>query len=209
MAMLCAAFEDLEPGNKILLANYGDGSDAFVFQITGEIKEVSKAKSIRNQMNLKKNITYEKYLKWRQLLETEEPRRPKQPTPSVTCIWREQKNIFSLYGVKCKRCGTVQYPPQRVCVGCQTMDEYDDYKLSDKEGKVFTLSVDYLARSLDPPTGFVVVDFEGGGRATFMMTDCDPSQVQIGMNVEMTFRKLYEMENINNYYWKTKPLQRG
>jgi 3-hydroxy-3-methylglutaryl CoA synthase len=208
MAMLSAALEQLEPGNKILFANYGDGSDAYILHITGEIKKVSEARSIRNQLNLKKKITYEQYLKWRRLLEVEAPRRPKESTPSITCVWREQKNIFSLYGVKCKRCGTVQYPPQRVCVGCQGMDEFEDYKLSNKMGKVFTFSVDHLARSLDPPTAFVVIDFEDGGRATFMMTDCEPSQVQIGMDVEMTFRKLYEMENIHNYYWKAKPLQR-
>lgn len=207
MAMLAGALEDSTPGNRILFANYGDGSDAFMLRVTDEIKNGPRG-SIKSQLNSKRNITYEKYLKWRRLLELEEPRRPKPLTPSITCLWREQKKIFSLYGVKCKKCGMVQYPPQRICVGCQTMDDFEDYRLSDKVGKVFTFSVDYLARSIDPPTVFPVVDFEGGGRATFMMTDCDPSQVQIGADVQMTFRKLYEMENIHNYYWKAKPLQR-
>ncbi|RJX26778.1 MAG: hydroxymethylglutaryl-CoA synthase [Dethiobacter sp.] len=208
MMMLAATFEDLEPGDKILFTNYGDGSDSFILSVTEEIKKVSKTGDIRSQLNFKRNISYGKYIKWRRLFELEEPRRPKPPTPSITCIWREQKKIFTLYGVRCKKCGTIQFPPQRVCVGCQTMDDFENYKLSDKVGKIFTLSVDYLARSLDPPTVFSSVDFEGGGRATFMMTDCDPSQVHIGMDVEMTFRKLYEEGRINNYYWKAKPLQR-
>lgn len=208
MTMLGFSFENLKPEDRILFANYGDGSDVFILRITDEILSYIPIKNMNAQLQYKRNITYEKYIKWRRLLELEEPRRPKPLPPSVTCLWRDQKNILTLYGVKCKQCGTVQYPPQRVCVGCQRIDEFEDYKLSDKKGKVFTYSIDYLARSIDPPTIFPVVDFEDGGRATFMMTECDPSQIQIGMDVQMTFRKLYEMDNIHNYYWKAKPVQR-
>lgn len=206
--MLAGAFEDSEPGDKILFANYGDGSDCFILGITDEMKKDSQRRSTKSQLNFKKEISYAKYLKWRRLLEFEEPRRPPLPAPSITCLWREQKKNLALYGGRCKRCGMVQYPLQRVCIGCQAKDDFEDYKFSDKVGKVFTFTVDYLARSLDPPTVFPIVDFQGGGRISCMMTDCEPSEVYIGMDVEMTFRKLYETGGVNNYYWKAKPLQK-
>jgi len=208
MMTLAAALEDSNPGDRILLANYGDGSDSFMLGITDEIKMNTQRRRIKSQLNFKRNINYEKYQKWRRLLELEEPRRPPEVVPSITCLWREQKKNLTLYGGRCKRCGMVQFPPQRVCVGCQTKDDFEDYKFSDKVGKVFTFAVDYLARSSDPPTVFPIVDFEGGGRIIFMMTDCEPSQVCIGMDVEMAFRKLYEAGGIHNYYWKVRPLQK-
>jgi uncharacterized OB-fold protein len=37
------------------------------------------------------------------------------------------------------------------------------------------------------------------------MTDRDPAQVHVGMDVTMTFRKLYYVGGIYNYWWKCKP----
>jgi len=39
------------------------------------------------------------------------------------------------------------------------------------------------------------------------MTDRDPSQLKVGMHVEMTFRKLFFDRGIHNYYWKTRPIR--
>ena len=50
-----------------------------------------------------------------------------------------------------------------------------------------------------------VIDFDGGGRGAFNMTDREPEEVQVGQQVEMTFRKLYLDRGIHNYYWKTMP----
>jgi uncharacterized OB-fold protein len=52
-----------------------------------------------------------------------------------------------------------------------------------------------------------VVDFDGGGRGVFDMTDRDPSVLKVGMRVEMTFRKLYSDRGIHNYYWKVRPIR--
>jgi len=52
---------------------------------------------------------------------------------------------------------------------------------------------------------FAVVDFEGGGRVIFEMTDCVPGSIDIGTEVEFSFRKLFEAGGIKNYYWKAMP----
>ena len=81
-------------------------------------------------------------------------------------------------------------------------------RLSDQPGTVFTFSLDYLAGTVDTPLAIVVVDFEPGGRVLCMMTDREISEVQIGLSVEMSFRKLRVVNGIHNYYWKAVPRRR-
>jgi uncharacterized OB-fold protein len=77
--------------------------------------------------------------------------------------------------------------------------------LSDKEGKIFTYAIDSLTASREVPAIFGVVDFEGGGRMMCEMTECEASQMKIGMPVEMCFRKVSRKGTIPNYFWKARP----
>ena len=72
---------------------------------------------------------------------------------------------------------------------------------------VLPIKHDSLAASLDPPSTNAIVDFDGGGRAAFEVTDRDPDQIQVGIPVEMTFRKLFFDRGIHNYYWKATPIR--
>jgi 3-hydroxy-3-methylglutaryl CoA synthase len=203
--MLVAALEEAKPGDKILLANYGDGGDAFILKITKNIGKIQGKSGLKELLARKIYIDYSKYLRWRNLLPVEELRRPEPRVPSVTCLWRESRSVLALYGSKCKECGTVQYPPQRVCVNCLAKDQFEDYKFADKTGRIFTYSIDYLT-SVDPPVVIAAVDFEGGGRIMCEVTDCVPDKVKIDMPVEMCFRKLGRVGGIHNYFWKARPL---
>ena len=81
----------------------------------------------------------------------------------------------------------------------------EEYKFLGKEARLTTFTVDYLAPSLDPPTVLAVVDFAGGGRFVCLMTDCDPAKVEVGMELDMSFRKLFEADGIVTYFWKATP----
>ena len=85
------------------------------------------------------------------------------------------------------------------------MDDSTPIRLSDQAGIVFTYSLDYLAGTVDTPLAIAVVDFEPGGRTLCMLTDREVDEVQIGMEVEMSFRKLRVVNGIHNYYWKAVP----
>jgi len=69
---------------------------------------------------------------------------------------------------------------------------------------IATYTIDRLAFSLSPPTIVVVIDFDGGGRFLCEMTDCEPDKVAIGEEVEMTFRRLFTADGVNNYFWKAR-----
>ena len=205
--MLVAALEDANPGDRILCAGYGNGADAFLLEVTVKIAEIRGRRGMKHDLASKMTLSdYGAYLGFRHLT-LGEAGPGQQPRPSASCIWRERDAIFRLYGSKCRACGTIQYPPQRVCTNCQAKDTFDPVRLSDKKGKVFTYSLDFLAAvpSCDLPMVDTMVDFEGGGRGNFMMTDREPKEVKIGMEVEMSFRKLHTAGGIHNYFWKCVP----
>ncbi|MCL6635998.1 MAG: OB-fold domain-containing protein [Peptococcaceae bacterium] len=204
--MLAAALEEARPGDRILFVTFGEGSDALIFRVTGAVADLPPRRGVKGHLGSKKvAINYQTYLKWRNMIPVEPPRRPDPDRPSVPAMWRGVRQNLSFYGSVCRRCGTPQYPRQRVCVSCQAKDEMDLYKFADRTGRIATYTIDYLTFSPDPPTVFAVVDFEGGGRMICEMTDCDPARIEIGMEVEMSFRRLFEAGGLHTYFWKARP----
>ncbi len=211
---LVAALEDAKPGDRILLVSYGNGSDAVVLKVTKEIENIKNRRGIKQNLKNKKVLSsYEKYLRWRELVTLQPAARPEVPSVSMSSVWREHRSAISLHGVKCKNCGTPQMfldfasSRARVCLECHAKDNFEDYQFSDKQAKVVTFSHDYLAGGGDPPNTLTVIDFEGGGRGTFEMTDRDPQECQVGMLVEMTFRRISFSHGIHNYFWKCRPVR--
>ena len=215
LMMLVIALEEAKPGDKILFAGYGNGADAFVLEVTNDIERLSKRRGITGHLEKKWMLdNYQTYLRWRDIVPMEEARRPEKRHLSVSAIWRERKVILGLWGIKCRRCGTPQYDygamnttPIRVCAVCQTQDDFDDYNFSRKKGTIFSYTQDNLAPVANPPATVVMIDFEGGGRSFFDLTDRDPAEVKVGMGVEMTLRKMQFDRGLSNYFWKTRPIR--
>ena len=211
LIMLTAALETAKPGDRILFVGYGDGADAFILRVTDEIKNFQKKPVFSYQLKGKIAISYGQYLNWRNLVPVEASTLPERSALSLQGRWRERKTIAALYGAKCKKCGTPQISQigqtARVCVHCQAKDEFEPYKFSDKKGQLFSYAIDQLQPTLNPPGVNGVIDFEGGGRLICEMTDCDIDKVEIGMTLEMTFRKMFVSRGIHNYFWKAKPVE--
>jgi 3-hydroxy-3-methylglutaryl CoA synthase len=211
LIMLSSALEKANPGDRILLAAYGDGVDVFLFKVTDEIKRLARRRGVSVNISSKLPLpSYERYLSYRGLVETV-PGEPFRLLPSATAYWRDMDSILRCYGSRCLNCGTLTYPIQRVCYTCRSKDNYEKVRLSDKKGKVFTFSLDNLAgRSDDPVVVQTVIEMdEGNARFYCMMTDCIPAEVRVGMPVELTFRRLYEGAGFHNYFWKCRPIRDG
>ncbi len=207
---LVAALEQAGKGDKILLASYGNGCDAFILETTGLIVKAKDRRGVAKHLASKSMIAnYNKYLRWRELVQVQPAARPpleaRQPSPVAQ--WREVPWELRLTGTKCKQCGTPQYPPQRVCVNCHAKDNFEPYGFADRPAKVFSFSHDYVMQTADPPVTVTFVDFEGGGRLMCDMTDRDPAAVKVGLPLEMTFRRLYYVGGIYNYWWKCQPVR--
>jgi len=208
LLVLSSVLETASAGDKLLVVGYGSGCDALLFEVTDEIKNaraVKGRKGVSGSIASKASLdSYERYAKFRELIDTEAARR-QAPSASAPLIWRRRDDIYRFHGHRCLNCGKIQYPRQRVCISCQTRDNFESVRLADKQATLFTFTVDFLNADPDPPSVMTVVDFEGGGRAYLMMTDRNPADVKIGQLVEMTFRRLYDAEGFTNYYWKCRP----
>ena len=206
---LVAALERAKSGEKIILASYGNGCDVVLLQATDRIGP-RNCRGIKGHLGSRRVLAnYNHYLRWRELVEVQPPARPplEARTPSPAAQWREVPWEMQLIGTRCTHCGTPQYPRQRVCVTCHSKDEMEPYNFQDVPATVFSFSHDWVMQTLDPPVTVAFVDFEGGGRLMCDMTDRDPEAVQVGLPLEMTFRRLYYINGIYNYWWKCRPVR--
>ena len=208
--MLAAALETSKAGDRILLGSYGDGADVLILRVTDRIEQFKHKIGLGARLGHRRAIlSYEKYLAFRNLLETS-PEAPFSIDSAATVLWRDRNWVFGLHGSRCKQCGVVSFPIQRICFGCQSKDNFEEVRLSDKGGKVFTYSLDYLAGTPDPPVIQTVLESrEGSARIYCMMTDADPKEVKIEMDTKMTFRRIREARGFYNYFWKCRPLRGG
>ena len=209
LMLLVEALEGAKADTRILLSSYGNGCDVFSIKATKDIdKAKGKSRGIQGHVDSKAMLpSYNRYLRWHEILETQPAARPPLRQPSPQAQWRENNNVFRLAGTKCKKCGTPQYPPQRVCIVCNAKDEMELYSFVDKKAKIYTFSHDSVSLTPDPPVTVAMVDFEEGGRIMCDVTDRTLDQIQVSAPVEMTFRKLYYVGGIHNYWWKARPVR--
>jgi 3-hydroxy-3-methylglutaryl CoA synthase len=208
LMILIAALEKAKAGDRILTGSYGDGADAFLLNITDQIEKIKNKKGVAHHLASKMMLpNYGTYLRFRDLMEWGKTPMP-EPESSVTVMWRDEKALVRGRGHKCKACGHVQFPPQKICMWCQAKEQFEEVRISDKKGKLFTFSLDERAVfALDLPNVLAIVDLEEGGRVYGQLTDRDPNKIMIGMEIELTFRKFHEGSGFHNYSWKCRPVR--
>ena len=131
---------------------------------------------------------------------------------SVARTWRSRRQRYSLVGERCEHCHNEIFRPRDVWPHCAEPAQ-KEFALSGK-GTVYSYTTVY-----DPPAGFeayapypvALVRLDDGPMVTAQLTDVAPSEVSIGMPVEMVTRKLNEQdeEGVIVYGYKFRPqLQR-
>ena len=152
--------------------------------------------------------SYAKYIRFRNLIKTDlGPTYPE--VSSVSRMWRDKASTLKLHGARCKKCDRVQYPIERICTYCQAKDNFEEVRLSDKKATIFSFTADEGWLIPDPPLFEGHVNFEGGGRGCLEFTDMGmaPEDVAVGMELEMTFRRMHEGAGFHNYFWKACPIR--
>lgn len=193
---LAAALEHAAVGEIILQVSLSDGADAMVWRVTPALRERTSTLTVSDQVASGGPISYGKYLAWRGWLPVEPPRRPEPMRPSASAAGRNLEWKYGFVGSE-REDGSVHLPPSPFDETARPMAEMP--------GTVVTYTLDRVAYSPSPPIVFAIVDFEGGGRLPVELTDVDPDEVRIGLEVEMTFRRLFTAEGIHNYFWKGRP----
>jgi 3-hydroxy-3-methylglutaryl CoA synthase len=199
---LAAALEGAKPNDRILLASYGNGCDVYILRVTEQIKKLNKSLSVKKQLTTKKMlVNYYQYLNIRNLIPKEPTRQP-SIHPPATVTWREQESLLRFRGSRCKKCGDVQYPVQRLCSKCHSKDEYETVRLADQKATVFLASVDTLGYGAETEPLWAIVDFPEGGRTRIQVAEATFEDVPPGAVLEMTFRKFIRQGDVPVYFWK-------
>lgn len=202
---LLPALHKCGPGDYILMLSHSSGADAVLLQATEALDDW---KARREPDGILAGATpapsYGKFLQFRNVL----PAEAVSPWTSPVVLWREEKENFRRIAKKCNNCGAVQYPPRRICWKCGARDDMSEQRL-ENEGTVYTFAKDHLPPNPNPPTVMVSVDVDGGGRFYTQLTDFDSENVQVGMRVRFTLRRLHFGGGFHNYFWKFRPAEVG
>ncbi len=207
LLLLTHLLEQAEAGQVVALVSMADGADAFIFRATGRRPA---GPAVADQLGGgDDSLAYAKYLAWRGVLPMNPPNRPEPARMSASAAERRLDWKYGFVGSKDHESGALHLPPARVSFVGGNVDDMDAAPMADTTATVATFTVDSLAYSPSPPVVFAVCDFDGGGRLPVELTDVRADQVSIGMQVEMTFRRLNTADGIANYFWKARPAAQG
>jgi 3-hydroxy-3-methylglutaryl CoA synthase/uncharacterized OB-fold protein len=202
---LVAALEEAAGGDRILVASYGDGAEAISLEVTEQTRKTEPPRGISWHLARRRPVpSYQHYLESRGLTPHEWPGSD-GPGLSATVHFRERDDDISFRGQACRKCDSIQFPAQRVCETCFARDEFDPIRLADRVGRVVTYTLDFFFPTPDPPTVVSVVDIDGA-RVHIQVADCPPEDIEIGMELEFSFRRIHEAGGRPNYFWKGVPL---
>lgn len=202
--LLVSALENADRGELILLCGYGDGADAILLKAI-DVDGLKRSRPAESALKRHSEIaTYTRYLDFRNRFHRWDDYL-KDAFTSTILINRESTHNLRLKAKKCGECGAVLTLPLPVCPHCRNDTDFIDFKLS-RRGRIFTYSQEHYVPTPDAPITLCSIDLEGGGRILTQMTDYDYKDVRIGMEVELTFRRIHQAGGIHHYWWKARPV---
>lgn len=207
--LLADALDRAAVGQTILAVSAADGADAVVLRVDADPAAHRGGPTVRDQLADRRSISYDRFLRWRGILEIKGAPRPEPQAPAAPPSRRRGAWKFALVGERCVACGVVATPPGRVCPSCGSHGDREPVSLRRTPGTVVSCTADHLAPSVDSPVILAVLDLEGGGRRSAELTDVGDRPVQVGDTVVPTFRRLFTSEGIHNYFWKARPTEAG
>ncbi|UZK67300.1 hydroxymethylglutaryl-CoA synthase family protein [Sphingomonas sp. M1-B02] len=215
LLLLATALERAEPGQRILLAGFGQGVDVIVLETTEALARLPARRGVRGHLaDRQEESNYQRFLFHRGLIGLERGMRAEldQKQPGST-LYRHRKAVLGLVGGRCIKTGTVQFPKSDISVNPndRAMGTQEDYPLADRLAHIVTYTADSLSFSPDPPTYYGTIDFEGGGRLVAIFAEVSADDVEVGRPMRMVFRinAADEQRDFIKYFWKATPASEG
>lgn len=212
--LLVKALETAAPGDLILVAGFGQGTDALLFRATDAIAEKRPKTGFSGALERRReDANYNRFLSFNNLVDRDIGKRGELDKQSyLAAMYRRKDLLTGFIGGKCRNCGTVQIPRDRYCVNpeCGALDSQDDYPMSALKGRVKTWTADRLTFDWNPPAYFGMVEFEGGGRLMMDFTEVESGTMDTGVEVSVHFRirQFDNQRGFRKYFWKATPVQK-
>ncbi|MCC2596984.1 hypothetical protein LKR43_11590 [Pusillimonas sp. MFBS29] len=205
LVMLGHALEGGEPGQKILVAQFGQGATALVFEAGASVAAPTPTVSAQLQQGVDED-NYMKLLAFRGKVDWDRGLRGRYlVNEALSTSWRNADTLLGFVGGRCRETGRVQFPPTRLAVGQGFhLDMQEPVALADEPARIMTFTADRLAFSPCPPNCYGLVDFDCGARVLMEFTDPEADLLEQGDAVGFTFRikDLDPTTGYRRYFWK-------
>lgn len=123
---------------------------------------------------------------------------------------------YRLIAGRCPNCGSSAFPPEGACPGCHDRVNFQPFELP-STGEIVAVTV--IGQGGAPPEfieqqrrdgSFAVAIVEittdsDSVRLPGQLTNCDPTEPEVGDSVTPTFRRIYEVEGVTRYGLKFAP----
>ncbi|MFG1344059.1 3-oxoacyl-[acyl-carrier-protein] synthase III C-terminal domain-containing protein [Xanthobacter autotrophicus DSM 431] len=206
LVMLARAMQDMKPGERVVVAQFGQGATALVLEATDALAGFETGASA----SIAAGIIETHYLKlpvFRGLLAWERGLRGRLPVnEALTTAYRNSEALLGFVGGRSPETGHVQFPASRLAVAEKGFhaQPQEPWPLADLGGTVATATADRLAFSRSPPNCYGLVDIPGGARLMMDFTDPDAARLAPGDAVRFVFRikDMDERTGYRRYFWK-------
>lgn len=211
--LLTAVLDKAKAGDLVLVAGFGQGTDAVLFRVTDAIASRRPQNGFNGAMEKRRPETnYNRFLSFNNLVERDIGKRGELDKQSyLAAMYRKKDLLNGFIGGKCRECNTIQIPKDNYCVNpaCGALHSQDNYPLSQVAGRIKTWTADRLTFDWNPPAYFGLVEFEGGGRLMMDFTEVEEGTVESGVVVTSHFRikQFDNQRGFRKYFWKAIPSQ--
>jgi 3-hydroxy-3-methylglutaryl CoA synthase/uncharacterized OB-fold protein len=199
-----------KPGERIVLAGFGSGCDALVFEMTGAIPGAETAEAaLRQGLVLTDYVRFLSLdgaldLAWGVRSEVEQK-------AQATVIERYGRDMLGFIGGR-DLSGNVQFPRSRIPVRPDAggPEPMEDARLADEPARIVSITADRLNFTPDPPFWFGLAQFDNGARVMMEFTDADTSGFSVGDRVAMRLRikSRDRRRGFRTYFWKAALAER-
>lgn len=205
---LALALDRAAPGDKVLLAGFGNGADVLVLEVTGAgngtATESLKSGAVLASYSRFLNLTGALQLDWG-------PRAEVNQKVAASTLLRHGRDMHGFVGGRDKA-GNVQFPKTQIPVrpDAQGPEALEDVVLRDVPAKIVSITADRLNFTPDPPFHFGLVQFDNGARLAMEHCDVEGRSPEVGDAVRMRFRvkAMDRQRHFRTYFWKAAPMAR-
>jgi 3-hydroxy-3-methylglutaryl CoA synthase len=199
-----------EPGDRILLAGFGGGCDALIFELAAPMPGAKAAEDA-----LTHGLAFDDYVRFLSLsgaLELEWGVRAEfEQKTQATVLERHGRDMIGFIGGRDAK-GNVQFPKSRVPVrpDAERPEPLSDVRLAEELGRIVSITADRLNYTPDPPFWFGLAQFDNGARVMMEYTDADGRGFSVGDRVRMRPRvkSIDRRRGFRTYFWKAAPVER-
>jgi 3-hydroxy-3-methylglutaryl CoA synthase len=210
LLMLANILDQASPGELIVVAGFGQGSDVIVLRVTDAVTTARPGRTVRDILS--KGVSVRDYAQMASFYDEIEPdwgmRAERDTKTALTEQYRSSDQINGFVAGKCSACGQVQFPQLAYCVNCQApASALTPLCLAEETGQVVTYTADMLTYHPSPPLYLGFVQFDLGARLLMEFVDVQPETFEVGTYLHMRFR-IKERDSVRGFYryfWKAAP----